>query len=111
MTGGLNLPRDLTASLVFVGEFFHGRQHVHVYRLFPHIKGSENANMTCLWRTIVSMIEHGLMPKDQKLFIQMDGGSENTNQTLIRFAAWLCQQRICRSVSFTYRIWCTTGLC
>ena len=84
--------------LVVLSSCFY-RQDLYLYRLLPHIRGSANANITCLWRSISRLIEEGRVTKDQTLYIQMDGGSENANQTLLRFAAWLCQKGIFRTVS------------
>lgn len=73
-------------------------QDLHIYRIFPHIKGGANTILTCLWRSICALIRAGRFPKDGYLFLQIDGASENANQQMPRFASWLCQQKICRTV-------------
>lgn len=74
------------------------RQDLHLYRCLPHIKGGANTIITCLWRSICTLIEAGWFPKDGRLYLQVDGASENANQQMPRFASWLCQQKICRTV-------------
>ena len=73
-------------------------QDLHIYRCFPHLPGGANAIITCLWRSICTLIGAGRFPKDGRLYLQVDGASDNVNQQMPRFASWLCQQKICRTV-------------
>lgn len=76
----------------------HRRQHLYAYRCLPHLEGGANLTITCLWRTICSMIEEGCFPRDKTLYLQIDGGSENVNRVMPQFACWLCQNKICNTV-------------
>lgn len=75
-----------------------GRQDLYLFRYLPHVSGGANAVITCIWLAIVSLIKLRRFPKDQTLFLQVDGASDNINQTMLRFACWLCQKKICKTV-------------
>ena len=74
-------------------------QLLHLQRVLKYCGGGANTTITALWNTICMLIETGRMPKDKRLMIQLDGASDNVNHTMLRFASWLCQQKICRTVS------------
>jgi len=44
------------------------------------------------------LIGSGWVLKDKRLMIQIDGASDNVNDTMLKFCAWLCQQKIARTV-------------
>lgn len=75
------------------------RQELHLYKVFPWIPQGANLTITCLWRSIKDLVERGVMQRNRIVFLQVDGASDNINQTMFRFLAWLCQKKICRTVS------------
>lgn len=87
---GLNIVPCFVSSL--------GRQDFFVFRYLPHISCTANAVITCIWRAICYLIKMGRFPKNKKLFLQLDGAGDNVNQTMLRFASWLCQEQICKTV-------------
>ena len=76
-----------------------GRPLLHLHQAFPWSGGGANQTITCLWKTTKYLIETSTTPLGQTLFVQVDGASDNVNQTVLRFLAWLCQQGVCRTVS------------
>ena len=75
------------------------RQILWVHRLFPHIGKGGNTNCTAIWKSLVWLIDQGMIPKAKKLFLQVDGGAENVNETFLSFCAWLVQKGIFSTVS------------
>jgi hypothetical protein len=73
-------------------------QWLFVYRVFPHLSGA-NLTIMALWYTILAVIAQGRDTRRMKLFLQMDGASDNINTTLYAFLSWLVQVGIFRSVS------------
>lgn len=74
------------------------RQTLHIYRLFPHIAADANANLTCLWLTLAWLINNGKSAKDGTLYLQVDGASDNINNTLLKLASFLCQKHYFKRV-------------
>jgi hypothetical protein len=52
-----------------------------------------------LWLTISYIIAQGRDTRRMKLFLQMDGASDNINLTIYAFLSWLVQHGIFHTVS------------
>lgn len=85
------------------------RNELHLHQVFPWISTGANLTISCIWKTIKDLIERGRMPLDRTLFLQVDGATDNVNHTMIKFLCWLCQQKICRTVSSRRYTYLTPG--
>ena len=88
--------------LALTPDIYH-RQLLDIYRLPIYLRTGANANISCIWLTVKKLLEGGVISMDKTLFLQVDGGSENANQTLLQFMAMLCQKKFFSRVGRTSR--------
>lgn len=75
------------------------RQLLFLYRVFPHLVPGANVIITVLWNTLLAVVAQGRDTRKMKLFLQLDGASDNINLTMYAFCSWLVQQGYFHSVS------------
>jgi hypothetical protein len=74
---------------------------VALYETFANVRNGTNLSITCLLKEIArrAAANNGTLP--DVLFVQMDGGPENRNKTMLAFAAFLVSRRVFRKVVLT----------
>ena len=88
----------LPIAVSFVHLLLLARQLLYLHRVFPWVPPDRNLTITCLWKTIKALVATRRINLDRTLFLQVDGASDNANQTMLQFLSWLCQKRIFRVV-------------
>ena len=84
------------------GVLNHGRNFT-VYRTFHNVRGGVNLSIHCLLRSLEKMqgdpTQGGSIP--DTLYLQIDGGSENTAKTMLGICELLVSRRIAKKVVLT----------
>jgi len=90
---------DNTLPQHLQGVLNHGRGFT-IYRTFHNVRGGANLAIHCFLSTLEDTIkEEGCLP--ETIFLQIDGGSENTAKSVLGVCELLTARRICNKIVIT----------